>query len=67
MMQDNTSDHKSEEMMHFLQSARLQEFPSGIHSHFRTPKEQWQTGAAESTINSIMTAARTVMTESGLG
>ena len=39
----------------------------GIRNHFSIPKEQWQNGAAESTINSIMTTARTVMAESGLG
>ena len=46
--------------MQFLES-------KGIRSHFSTPKEQWQNGAAESTINSIMMTARTVMAESGLG
>ncbi len=39
----------------------------GIRSHFSTPKERWHNGAAESTINSIMMSARTVMAESGLG
>ena len=46
--------------MQFLES-------KGICSHFSTPKEQWQNGAAESTIKSIMMSARTVMAESGLG
>ena len=59
-MRDNASEYKSEEMMQFLES-------KGIRSHFSTPKEQWQNGAAESTINSIMMSARTVMAESGLG
>ena len=45
--------------MQFLES-------KGIRSHFSTTKEQWQNGAAESTINSIV-IARTVMAESGLG
>ena len=39
----------------------------GVRSHFSTPKEQWQNGSAEATINSIMMSARTVMAESGLG
>ena len=60
LMRDNASEYKSEEMMQFLESR-------GVHSHFSTPKEQWQNGAAESTINSIMMTARTVMAESGLG
>ncbi len=59
LMRDNASEYKSEEMMQFLES-------KGIHSHFSTPKEQWQNGAAESTINSIMIIARTGMAESGL-
>ena len=46
--------------MQFLEERR-------IRSHFSTPKEQWQNGAAELTINSIMMIARTVMAESGLG
>ena len=53
-MQDNASEYKSEEMMQFLES-------KGIHSHFSIPKKLWQNGAAESTINSIMMSARTVM------
>jgi len=59
-MLDNASEYKSEEMMQFLESR-------GFHSHFSTPKEQWQNGVAESTINSIMMSALTVMAESGLG
>ena len=42
-MWDNASEYKSYEMMQFLES-------KGIRSHFITPKEQWQNGAAESTI-----------------
>ncbi len=60
MMRDNASEYKSVKMMQFLESR-------GIRCHFSTPKEQWQNGAAESTINSIMMIARTVMAESGLG
>ena len=47
-------------MIQFLESR-------GIRSHFSTPKEQWQNGAAESTINFIMMIAQTVMAESCLG
>jgi hypothetical protein len=60
LMLDNASEYKSEEMMQFLESR-------GIRSHFSTPTEQWQIGAAESTINSIMMSAQTVMAESCLG
>ena len=59
-MRDNASEYRSEEMMQFLES-------KGTRSHFSTPKEQWQNGAAESTIKSIMMSARTIMAESGLG
>ena len=59
-MRDNVFEYKPEEMMQFLES-------KGIRSHFSTPQEQWQNGAVESTINSIMISARTVMAESGLG
>ena len=47
LMRDNACEYKSEEIMQFLES-------KGIRSHFSTPKEKWQNGAAESTINSIM-------------
>jgi hypothetical protein len=60
LMLDHASEYKSEEMMQFLESR-------GISSHFSTLKEQWQNSAAESTINSIMMSAQTVMAESGLG
>jgi hypothetical protein len=59
LMRDNASENKSEEMMQFLAS-------TGIGSHFSTQKAQWQNCAAESTINSIMIIARTMMAESGL-
>ncbi len=58
-MRDNASEYKSEEIMQVLDS-------KGVQSHFSTPKEQWQNGSAEATINSIMMGARTVMAESGL-
>ncbi len=60
LMRDNAFEYKSEEMVQFLES-------KGICSHFSTPIEHWQNGAAESTINSIMMIARTVMAESSLG
>ena len=60
LMRDNACEYKSEEIMQFLDS-------KGIRSHFNTPKEQWQNELAESTINSIMLVARTVMVDSGLG
>ena len=60
VMRDNASENKSEEIMHFLDS-------KGITSHFSTPKAQRHNEAADSTINSIMMIARTVMAESGLG
>ena len=59
LMRDNAGKYKSEEIIQFLDS-------KGFRSHFSTPKEQWQNGAAESTINSIMLIARTIMVESGL-
>jgi hypothetical protein len=49
-------------MMQFLDSIQSK----GIQNHFSTLKEQWPNGVAESTINSIMMIARTVMAESGL-
>ena len=59
-MRDNASEYKSEDMVQFLESR-------GIRSHFSTPKEQWQNGAAESIINSIKLVSRTVMAGSGQG
>ena len=59
-MLDNAGEYISEEIMQFLDS-------KGIRGHFSTPKEPWQNGEAESTINSIMLVARTIMVESCLG
>ncbi len=59
-MQDNAAEYKSEEIMKILDS-------KGVRIHFSTLKEQWQNGAAESTINAMMMIARTLMVESGLG
>ena len=56
LMRDNASEYKSEKMLQFLES-------KGVCSHFSTPKDQWQNGAAESTINSIMMSASMVMAE----
>ncbi len=60
VMRDNAGENKSQEIQEFFESV-------GLRNHFSTPKEQWQNGAAESTINSIMLIARTVMAEFGLG
>ena len=61
-MRDNAGDYKSGEIMQFLDS-------KGIRSHFIHQKNnnEQQNGPEESTINSIMLVARTVMVESGLG
>jgi hypothetical protein len=60
VVRDNASEKKSHEIKEFFQS-------KGIWNHVSTPREQLQNGPAESTINSIMLIARTVMVESGLG
>jgi hypothetical protein len=59
VVSDNAGENKSQEVKEFFES-------KGIRNHFSTPREQWQNGP-ESTINSIMLIARTVMVESGLG
>jgi hypothetical protein len=60
VVRDNDSENKSQEIKDFFES-------KGIRNHFSIPHEQWQNGPAESTINSIILIARTVMVESGLG
>jgi hypothetical protein len=60
VVRDNAVENKSQEVKEFFES-------KGIRNHFSTPRQQWQNGPAESTINSIMLIARTVMVESGLG
>ncbi len=52
-----------------LERTSLVEFfeSKGFKSYFSTPYEQWQNGQGESLINSLMTLARSVMVESGLG
>jgi hypothetical protein len=59
IMRDNAGENKSQEIKEFFES-------KGIRSHFSTSREQWQEGPAESTFNSIMLIARTVMAETGL-
>jgi hypothetical protein len=51
-LRDNAGENKSQEIQEFFKSG-------GVLNHFSTPEEQWQNGAAESTINSIMLIART--------
>jgi transposase InsO family protein len=60
VVRDNASENKSQEIKEFFES-------KGIRNHFSAPREQWQNGPAESTINSIMLITRTVMVESGWG
>jgi hypothetical protein len=60
VMRDNAGENKSKEIIDFLESL-------GIQSRYSTPYEQWQNGQAESPINSLMTLARSVMVELGLG
>jgi hypothetical protein len=59
-MRDNAGENKSMEIQEFFESI-------GVKNYFSTPHEQWQNGPAETTINSIMSIASTVMIESGLG
>ncbi len=60
MMRDNAGENKSKEFIDILESL-------GIQSRYSMPYEQWQNGQAESSINSLMTLARSVVVESGLG
>jgi hypothetical protein len=57
---DHAGENKYQEIKEFFEQ-------KGIRIHFSTPREQRQNGPAESTINSIMLFAKTVMVESGLG
>jgi hypothetical protein len=59
VMQDKAGENKSREVIEFFES-------KGIKSYF-TPYEQWQHGQGESSINSLMTPALSVLVESGLG
>jgi hypothetical protein len=60
-MRDNAGEDKSKEIVDFLESHR-------IDNRYSTPCEQWQNCQAEQSINfSLMTLARSVMVESGLG
>jgi hypothetical protein len=58
VMRDNAGENRSNEVFEFLNS-------HGIRSYFSDAYEQWQNGSAESSIDSIMLLARTVMAESG--
>jgi hypothetical protein len=58
-MRDNAGENKSKEIVDFQSH--------GIENCYSTPYEQWQNGQAASSINSLMTLARSVMAESGLG
>jgi hypothetical protein len=60
VVRNNAGENKSQEVKELFQS-------KGIRNHFSTPRQQWQNGPAESTINSIMQITRTVMVESELG
>ncbi len=60
VVSDNAGENKSQEVKELFESKR-------IRNHFSIPREQWQNGTAESTMNSILLIARTVMVESGLG
>jgi hypothetical protein len=60
VVSNNAGENKSQEVKEVFES-------KGIQNDFSTPREQWQNVAAESTINSIMLIARTVMVDSGLG
>jgi hypothetical protein len=59
-MRDNAGENKSQEIIDFFESIGVKNYSSIAH-------EQWQNGLAESAINSIMMAARTIRAESGLG
>ena len=60
IVRDNAGENKSHEIINFIES-------KGLTNRFSAPYEQWQLGNAETSINSIMRLARTVMAESGLG
>jgi hypothetical protein len=60
VMRDNAGENKSQEIIDFFEFVR-------VKNYFSTAHEQWQNGLAESAINLIMMAARTIMAESGLG
>ena len=60
VVRDNSGENKSREICDFFES-------KGIQNYYSTPYEQWQNGQPESSINSLMTLARSTMVESGLG
>ena len=60
VMRDNAGENKSREIKDFFES-------KGVQNYFATLYEQWQNGLPESSVNFLMTLARTTMVESGLG
>ncbi len=60
VMRDNADENQSQEIIDFFESV-------GVKNYFSTAHEQWQKGLAESAINSVMMAAKTIMVEYGLG
>ena len=60
VMRDNSGENKSHEIRDFFEAR-------GIQNYYSTAYEQWQNGQPESSINSLMTLARSTMVESGLG
>jgi hypothetical protein len=60
VMRDNSGENKSQKICDFFES-------KGIQNYYSTPFEQWQNGQPESSINSLLTLARSTMVESGLG
>ena len=60
VMRNNSVENKSHEIRDFFEAR-------GIQNYYSTAYEQWQNGQPESSINSLMTLARSTMVESGLG
>ena len=60
VMRDNSGENKSHEIRDFFEAR-------GIQNYYSTAYEQWQNGQPESSINSLMTLARSTIVESGLG
>ena len=59
MKRDNAGENKSEELQNLL-------LEMGVKSEFSAPREQYQNGAAERAIRTILDTARTVLAASGL-
>ena len=58
VMRDNSGENKSHEIRDFFEAR-------GIQNYYSTAYEQWQNGQPESSINSLMTLARSTMDNSG--